>query len=49
MLSRAVALARLEDLIKRDNDLALTRKLEQLRLDQKEVAEQIDNYNGVMK
>lgn len=39
----------LEDLIKRDNDLALTRKLEQLRLDQKEVAEQIDKYNGVMK
>lgn len=37
----------LEDLIKRDNDLALVRKLEQLRLEQKEVASLIDEYNGV--
>lgn len=37
----------LEDLIKCDNDLALVRKLEQLRLEQKEVASMIDEYNGV--
>ncbi|MDO4605231.1 MAG: hypothetical protein Q4B23_04560 [Helcococcus sp.] len=37
----------LEDLIKSDNDLALVRQLEQLRLDQKEIASMIDEYNGV--
>lgn len=37
----------LKDLIKSDNDLALTRKLEHLRLEQKEVAYMIDEYNGV--
>lgn len=37
----------LEDLIKRDNDLALVRQLEQLRKEQKEVASLIDEYNGV--
>lgn len=37
----------LEDLVKSDNDLALVRQLEQLRLDQKEIASMIDEYNGV--
>lgn len=37
----------LEDLIKSDNDLDLVRQLEQLRLDQKEFASMIDEYNGV--
>ena len=37
----------IEELMKKDEDLALGRKLKQLRKEQKEIAKQIDEYNGV--
>lgn len=38
----------IEKLMRRDNDLALKRKLSQLRKEQKELRDKIDEYNGVI-
>lgn len=37
----------IEELMKKDKDLALVRKLETLRVEQKDLKYQIDKYNGV--
>lgn len=37
----------IEDLIKKDEDLALVRKLKQLRREQRDLGKKIDEYNGV--
>lgn len=37
----------IEDLIKKDEDLALVRKLKQLRREQRDLGKKINEYNGV--
>lgn len=37
----------IEKLMRKDNDLALKRKLSQLRKEQKELRDRLDEYNGV--
>lgn len=42
-------ISHLETQSQEDNDLAVTRKIETLRSEQKELAKKIDDYNGVEK